>query len=122
MEGGVSQNPFGGVTAVDDAAMREIVRAALAGPTLVEQYADMVMNGDLLRKWNRESVGGVAEWFTEAGLTQAAAFVTAYVQCPSGHREAVPVEDLDGETVAALCPDCDRQLPPEWARPKDGLT
>lgn len=29
------------------------------------------------------------------------------------HSNAVPVES-GGETVAALCPDCDRQLPAEW--------
>lgn len=31
------------------------------------------------------------------------------------HRNAVPVETLDGETVAALCPDCGEQLEPEAA-------
>lgn len=30
------------------------------------------------------------------------------------HDGAVPVEDLDGERVATLCPDCDEQLPAEW--------
>lgn len=30
--------------------------------------------------------------------------------CPAEHRNAVPVEDLLGEVVAWLCPDCDRQL------------
>jgi hypothetical protein len=29
------------------------------------------------------------------------------------HARAVPVES-GGETVAALCPDCDRQLPAAW--------
>lgn len=29
------------------------------------------------------------------------------------HTRAVPVES-GGETVAALCPDCDRQLPAAW--------
>jgi hypothetical protein len=29
------------------------------------------------------------------------------------HVRAVPVES-DGETVAALCPDCDRRLPAAW--------
>lgn len=33
------------------------------------------------------------------------------VRC--AHRRAVPVEStVTGETVAALCPDCDVQLPP----------
>lgn len=30
-----------------------------------------------------------------------------------GHPNAVPVESA-GETVAALCPDCDTQLPAKW--------
>lgn len=30
------------------------------------------------------------------------------------HSRAVPVTTFDGTTVAALCPDCDRQLPAEW--------
>lgn len=30
-----------------------------------------------------------------------------------GHPAAVPVESA-GETVAALCPDCDTQLPAKW--------
>lgn len=53
-------------------------------------------------------------------VAQASANMSA-LSCPAGHRNAVPVES-DGETVAALCPDCDRQLPPEWApRPAPGL-
>lgn len=47
-------------------------------------------------------------------VAQASAGLSA-LSCPAAHRNAVPVEDLEGETVAALCPDCDRQLPPEWA-------
>ena len=33
--------------------------------------------------------------------------------CPSSHRDAVPVEDVDGNLVAWLCvdPNCGRQLP-----------
>ena len=30
------------------------------------------------------------------------------------HSGAVPVEDLGGERVATLCPDCNKQLPAEW--------
>lgn len=30
------------------------------------------------------------------------------------HTSAVPVTTFDGTTVAALCPDCDRQLPAKW--------
>lgn len=36
-------------------------------------------------------------------------------KCPARHRNAVAVEDLNGETVAALCPDCGEQLPVNWA-------
>lgn len=38
--------------------------------------------------------------------------------CPSGHRDAVSVEDVDGELVAWLCvdPDCGEQLPKAWRR------
>lgn len=35
------------------------------------------------------------------------------------HHGAVPVEDLDGERVAMLCPDCDEQLPAEWRTPAE---
>lgn len=31
------------------------------------------------------------------------------------HDNAVSVEDLNGERVAALCPDCDVQLPAAWS-------
>ncbi len=39
--------------------------------------------------------------------------------CPSGHRDAVPVEGLDGELVAWLCvdPECGRQLSKDWPLP-----
>jgi hypothetical protein len=39
--------------------------------------------------------------------------------CPSGHRDAVSVEDLDGELVAWLCldPGCGEQLPRDWRLP-----
>lgn len=30
------------------------------------------------------------------------------------HVNAEPVDDLTGETVAALCPDCEHQLPARW--------
>jgi CelD/BcsL family acetyltransferase involved in cellulose biosynthesis len=34
---------------------------------------------------------------------------------PCPHTDAVPVTlATTGETVAALCPECDRQLPAEW--------
>jgi hypothetical protein len=36
--------------------------------------------------------------------------------CPSKHRDAVPVDDVDGNRVAWLCvdPGCGEQLPAEW--------
>lgn len=39
--------------------------------------------------------------------------------CPSGHRDAVSVEDVDGELVAWLCvdPGCGDQLPRDWRPP-----
>lgn len=39
--------------------------------------------------------------------------------CPSRHRDAVSVEDVDGELVAWLCtdPDCGAQLPKDWRLP-----
>jgi hypothetical protein len=36
---------------------------------------------------------------------------------PCAHSNAVPVQTLLGERVAALCPDCDTQLPAEWELP-----
>lgn len=44
------------------------------------------------------------------------------LRCPVRHRNAVPVEDLLGGCVAALCPDCDQQLPRWWGatKPKEG--
>lgn len=33
---------------------------------------------------------------------------------PCAHPEPVPVETLDGELVAWLCPGCDEQLPAAW--------
>lgn len=58
-----------------------------------------------------------------SGLTMAEAAAnlaanTSAWRCPNSHRNAVAVEDLEGETVAALCPDCDTQLPASWA-PKE---
>ena len=39
--------------------------------------------------------------------------------CPSAHRDAVSVEDLNGELVAWLCldPGCGEQLPKDWRLP-----
>ena len=39
--------------------------------------------------------------------------------CPSRHRDAVSVEDVDGELVAWLCvePGCGEQLPKDWRLP-----
>lgn len=36
--------------------------------------------------------------------------------CPSKHRNAVPVDDVDGNRVAWLCvdPGCGEQLPAHW--------
>jgi hypothetical protein len=50
--------------------------------------------------------GGVTAEQAGAGLSA--------LSCPTYHANAVPVEDLDGERVATLCPDCDRQLPADW--------
>lgn len=54
------------------------------------------------------------------GLTAAEAMSnlaanTSAWRCPTSHRNAVAVEDVSGECVAALCPDCDEQLPASWA-------
>lgn len=40
---------------------------------------------------------------------------TSALRCPTAHRNIEAVEDLDGERVAALCTDCDQQLPASWA-------
>lgn len=52
-----------------------------------------------------------------AGMTiemASARLGAAFGACP--HADTVPVELLDdGEIVAHLCPDCDAQLPAEWA-------
>jgi hypothetical protein len=39
--------------------------------------------------------------------------------CPSRHRDAVSVEDVEGELVAWLCvdPGCGEQLPKDWRLP-----
>lgn len=51
------------------------------------------------------------------GVTMAqAATNLGALSCSTRHRNTVAVEDLNGETVAALCTDCDQQLPAEWAR------
>jgi peptidoglycan hydrolase-like protein with peptidoglycan-binding domain len=47
-------------------------------------------------------------------MAQAVANLSA-MSCPTAHGSAVPVETVDGELVAALCPDCDQQLPAAWA-------
>lgn len=36
------------------------------------------------------------------------------LSCPRAHTAAVPVDDLTGEIVAWLYPDCDKQLPANW--------
>ena len=54
-------------------------------------------------------IGGVSAEL--AGARLRAAFG------PCAHGEAVPVETLDGETVAWLCPACDEQLPADWVSP-----
>jgi hypothetical protein len=54
--------------------------------------------------------GGISSAMASANLTAA-------FNCPTGHRNAIPVEDLTGQRVATLCPDCDRQLPAEWNTP-----
>lgn len=44
---------------------------------------------------------------------EASASLSA-LSCPTAHRNALPVETVDGERVATLCPDCDQQLPASW--------
>jgi len=57
------------------------------------------------------SAGMTAE---EAGANMAAAASAVFGPC--SHPRPIPVElRLTGEIVAALCPDCDRQLPAHWA-------
>lgn len=50
--------------------------------------------------------GGISIAQLQANLTALA--------CPRAHTAAVPVDDLTGELVAWLCPDCDQQLPADW--------
>jgi hypothetical protein len=56
----------------------------------------------------------------------SAAMANARLQAalgPCAHPNAVPVEALvTGERVAALCPDCDTQLPAEWEPVKPSIT
>ena len=40
--------------------------------------------------------------------------IVHYVRGLCRHLEVVPVESVDGETVAHLCTTCDTQLPEEW--------
>jgi len=58
---------------------------------------------------------------TAAEASANIAAVTSAFRCPTGHANPVPVEDLLGEQVAALCPDCDQQLPAGWARTSSAL-
>ena len=55
----------------------------------------------------------MSDIFGSVTSEQAAAGLSA-IGCPTHHSNAVPVENLDGERVATLCPDCDRQLPANW--------
>jgi len=55
----------------------------------------------------------VSNLFGMVTCEQASAGLSA-IGCPTHHSNAVPVENLDGERVATLCPDCDRQLPADW--------
>lgn len=52
---------------------------------------------------------------------QASAAISSF-SCPTHHAGAVPVETLDGERVATLCPDCDQQLPADWKTAKERAT
>lgn len=54
--------------------------------------------------------------FASLGVTfETASANLSALSCPTGHANAVSVElAATGERVAALCPDCDRQLPAEW--------
>lgn len=57
---------------------------------------------------------GVERYFTREAVRDGTTkkFLDAYTaQHRCCHANAVPVEDLLGEVVAALCPDCDQQLP-----------
>lgn len=52
---------------------------------------------------------------TSAQAMENVAAATSAMRCPTGHAGVVPVEDVDGNRVAALCTDCDQQLPVSWA-------
>lgn len=50
-----------------------------------------------------------------AGITTAQlAANRSALACRRAHAAAVPVDDLTGELVAWLCPDCDQQFPADW--------
>lgn len=90
---------------------------------LAKQYAEIVMQPDCLQTWGPENEPGatvVVEWFASVGLTEASEVIMAYMRCPTYHRNAVAVEDVSGERVAALCPECDEQLPAWWATAEPG--
>jgi hypothetical protein len=55
----------------------------------------------------------MSDLFGMVTCEQASAGLSA-IGCPTHHANAVPVENLDGERVATLCPGCDRQLPADW--------
>jgi len=57
--------------------------------------------------WENERVTTMAD--LELGYARLSA-----VLGPCAHAGAVPVNIASGETVAWLCPGCDRQLPAGW--------
>jgi hypothetical protein len=66
----------------------------------------------------------MADIFGRVTCEQAGANLQANMSamsCPTAHGNAVPVDTLDGERVAALCLDCDQQLPPGWAPALPGI-
>lgn len=60
----------------------------------------------------------MASGITGAQAVENLAVLAGLMSCPTGHRRVVAVEDLTGDLVAALCLDCDRQLPPQWIATK----
>lgn len=79
-------------------------------PSTLEGFA-CLLNSEVARGYfTRKAV---------ANGTTARFFAAYEVLTACRHVDAVPVEDLLGETVAALCPDCGQQLSAGWvAAPK----
>jgi hypothetical protein len=84
------------------------VSGELPIPSTLEGFA-CLLNSEVARGYfTRKAV---------ANGTTARFFAAYEALTACRHVDAVPVEDLLGEAVAALCPDCDQQLPAAWAPP-----